>query len=75
MEQNTKRVNILGVTVDSVTMAEAVAQVESYIEEKNAPSLVATANAEMIMNAGRDAELMRILNSAQLVVPDGNGYS
>ncbi len=73
MEQNTKRVNILGVTVDSVTMAEAVAQVESYIEEKNAPSLVATANAEMIMNAGRDAELMRILNSAQLVVPDGAG--
>ncbi|MBR3497986.1 MAG: WecB/TagA/CpsF family glycosyltransferase [Selenomonadaceae bacterium] len=67
-----ERVEILGVKVDAVTMAEAVARVENLIAEKNS-SLVATANAEMILNATHDAELKKILNAANLVVPDGAG--
>ena len=67
-----ERVEILGVKVDAVTMAEAVARVENLIAEKNS-SLVATANAEMILNATHDAELKKILNAADLVVPDGAG--
>ena len=66
------KVNILGVHVDSVTMAEAVEQVESCIEAKTG-AIIATANAEMIMRATHDAELMEILNAADLVVPDGAG--
>lgn len=66
------KVNILGVNVDSVTMAEAIDQVEAYMDNK-AGVLVATANAEMIMRATHDAELMKILNEAALVVPDGAG--
>lgn len=64
--------DILGVKVASLTMSEAVAVVESFID-KRAGALIATANAEMIMNASRDEELHRILNSAELVVPDGAG--
>lgn len=67
-----KRVNILGVNVDSVTMDEAIAQVENYMENR-ANVMIATANAEMIMRATHDAELMQILNEAALVVPDGAG--
>lgn len=67
-----KRVNILGVHVDAVTMAEALAQVETYMDER-AGVMVATANAEMIMRATHDKELMKILNEAALVVPDGAG--
>ncbi len=67
-----ERVEILGVKVDAVTMAEAVARVENLIAEKKS-SLVATANAEMILNATHDAELKKILNAANLVVPDGAG--
>lgn len=37
------------------------------------PSMIATANAEMIMIAQKDHELARILNGADLVVPDGAG--
>lgn len=37
------------------------------------PRLIATANAEMIMQAQEDKELGRILNRADLVVPDGAG--
>ena len=67
-----QKVDILGVKVDSLRMAEAVAQVEKYMDER-AGVLIATANAEMILRATQDAALMRILNGAALVVPDGAG--
>ena len=67
-----ERVEILGVKVDAVTMAQAVDFVEKLIEARK-PSIVATANAEMLMRATHDAELERILNAAELVVPDGAG--
>ncbi|MBR6711112.1 MAG: WecB/TagA/CpsF family glycosyltransferase, partial [Selenomonadaceae bacterium] len=53
-------------------MREAVDRIETFIEEGE-PRLIATANAEMIMRATKDAELMHILNEAALVVPDGAG--
>lgn len=67
-----ERAEILGVQVDALTMAEAVARAEHYIDT-SANALVATANAEMIMRATHDAELKNILNSAAMVVPDGAG--
>ncbi len=63
---------ILGVGVNSLRMADAVNLVEKYMDDR-ANVIVATANAEMLMNATRDADLKRILNSAALVVPDGAG--
>lgn len=67
-----ERVEILGVKVDAVTMAQAVECVQKLIAARK-PSIVATANAEMLMRATHDAELHRILNAAELVVPDGAG--
>lgn len=67
-----EQVEILGVKVDAVTMAQAVERVENLIGAGK-PSIVATANAEMILNATHDAELKKILNAASLVVPDGAG--
>ncbi|MBO4401609.1 MAG: WecB/TagA/CpsF family glycosyltransferase [Selenomonadaceae bacterium] len=67
-----ERVEILGVKVDAVTMAQAVALVEELITARK-PSIVATANAEMLMRATHDEELHQILNAAELVVPDGAG--
>ena len=67
-----KKVTILGVPVDSLTMAEAVARIEDMIAEKT-PHLVATANAEMLMRATHDKALKDILCSADLVTPDGAG--
>ena len=67
-----ERAEILGVQVDIVTMAQAVERVENLIRAKK-NSLVATANAEMIMRATKDEELKKILNAADLVVPDGAG--
>lgn len=66
------KVKILGVTVDSITMRDALARIEKYLKERK-PRLIATANAEMIMRATSDMELKKILNDANLVVPDGAG--
>lgn len=66
------KIEILGVTVDSLTMAEAVRRVQGYIQKRKS-RLIATANAEMLMRATTDMELKKILNAADLVVPDGAG--
>ena len=66
------RVSVLDVMIDMVTMKEAVAMIEDFIVQRQ-PRLVATANAEMVMNANEDAELKEILAAADLVVPDGAG--
>ena len=68
----TERVDILGVHVDAVTMSQAVERVANLIDAGK-PSIVATANAEMLLRATHDAELKDILNAANLVVPDGAG--
>lgn len=67
-----ERVNIMGVDVDAVTMAEAVDVVRRAMDTR-AGVMVATANAEMLMRATHDEELRRILNASALVVPDGAG--
>ena len=67
-----KQVEILGVNVNSLTMAQAVEAVQQFIAEKKV-ALVATAIAEMLMRSTQDEELKDILNQADLVVPDGAG--
>lgn len=67
-----KKVTILGVPVDAITMGEAVARIDGFIE-KRTPVLVATANAEMLMRATHDGALRRILQGAAMVTPDGAG--
>ncbi len=66
------RCDILGVAIDAVTLVEAERIVAGFIAAGR-PHFVATANAEMVMAAGQDAELARILAGADLVVPDGAG--
>jgi hypothetical protein len=67
------RCDILGVAIDAVTLVEAERIVAGFIAAGR-PHFVATANAEMVMAAGQDAELARILAGADLVVPDGPAW-
>ena len=59
------KIDILGVNVDPVTMSQAVARVQDYMDGKQ-NVLIATANAEMIMRATHDKELRDILNDAEI---------
>lgn len=63
-------VDFSGLKVDNVTLAEAVAKVESLIAAGQ-PSLVVTPNPEMIVAAQDDLELRDLINGAALRVPDG----
>lgn len=66
------KAEILGVNVDCFTMTQAVEKIDALIKNKT-PSIVATANAEMLMFANSDAELKNILNGAAMVTADGAG--
>ena len=53
--------NVMDVTVYALTMQEVLRWAKEGIEDEK-PRLIATANAEMIMQAQEDKELGHILN-------------
>lgn len=67
-----KTIDILGVPVDSITMAEAVAKIGSYMNESSVHAIF-TPNAEIMMAAQRDPELKEILLNADMLTADGAG--
>ncbi|SNX54520.1 WecB/TagA/CpsF family glycosyltransferase [Thermoanaerobacterium sp. RBIITD] len=66
------RLNIFGVPIDKVTMADAVDMVQNFLKEDRL-HIVATPNAEIIMMAQNDEEYKDILNKTDMNVPDGSG--
>ena len=67
-----KRVEILGVPVDCVTMDQALQWVESLLTSDKPHSVIAV-NPEKVVKASRDPELLNHLRSAGLLIPDGIG--
>lgn len=63
---------VLGVKFNNVTHNEALDILEEFFLEDKC-HCVYTPNPEIVMAARKDEEFMRILNSAELVVPDGIG--
>jgi len=67
-----KTVKILDIPVDSITMAEAVEKVGTFIRGGGIHT-VFTPNAEIMMAAHRDPELASILTGADMLTADGAG--
>ena len=67
-----QRVSILGVTVDDVTEDEAVRVIDGLIRNGGVHQVV-TINPEFVMEALRDSQVRKVLNSASLATPDGIG--
>jgi len=65
-------VNILGVHVNKYTMNEAV-QKASEMLETDGVSMIFTPNSEIILYASNNPEFTDVLNSADMVIPDGIG--
>jgi N-acetylglucosaminyldiphosphoundecaprenol N-acetyl-beta-D-mannosaminyltransferase len=53
-------------------MDEALRRIEGFVDE-GSPHLVATINPEFVMRANEDKEFARVLESADLCLPDGTG--
>jgi len=66
------KVDVLGLMVDDVLMSEALEKVLSFVESGSSHT-VYTPNAEMAMAAINDPDYMGVLNSSNLLVPDGAG--
>ncbi|HLN65172.1 MAG TPA: WecB/TagA/CpsF family glycosyltransferase [Symbiobacteriaceae bacterium] len=66
------RAQILAIEVDQVTMAEAVDCCLGWIDG-DTPRLVVTPNAEIAYRATHESDVAAIINSADLVIPDGAG--
>lgn len=66
------KIDVLGLKIDNVTMGEAVEKVLSFFGSGKSHS-VYTPNAEMAMAAVKDSAYKDILNSADLIIPDGAG--
>lgn len=62
-------INILGVKVDKVNMDQALELVEQWIKAGGEHQIVTT-NIEFIMSAQSDPEFKKILNGADLSIPD-----
>jgi N-acetylglucosaminyldiphosphoundecaprenol N-acetyl-beta-D-mannosaminyltransferase len=65
-------VRILGVRVDCLDTKGALEQIEGFAGT-GAPHLVATVNPEFVMQAQRDPAFARVLETADLCLPDGTG--
>jgi N-acetylglucosaminyldiphosphoundecaprenol N-acetyl-beta-D-mannosaminyltransferase len=69
--ENPKSFKLLGVRVDAVQIMDVVAQMEGWIAERRGGHFIAVTGMHGVMEAQHDRALKYILNSADLVVPDG----
>ena len=65
------KIDILGVSVDDISERDAIKSVLKLAQSKRGGKFVATVNSEFVMMARRDMEFAKILNSADLALPDG----
>jgi N-acetylglucosaminyldiphosphoundecaprenol N-acetyl-beta-D-mannosaminyltransferase len=65
-------IHLLGVALSRVTLEEALARIEGFIQTRE-PHLVVTADSSAIVIASEDEEFRRIINAADLVTPDSTG--
>jgi len=69
---NLETVEILGIKVNPVTYQEAVKTIFSWLKDKK-PRYVVTPNPEIITYAQPSFHFAKILNNADLSIPDGTG--
>ncbi|MBI2020068.1 WecB/TagA/CpsF family glycosyltransferase [Candidatus Daviesbacteria bacterium] len=63
---------ILGIKIDDVTLDEATQMVENWLS-KDGKHYIVTPNPEIVVMAQDDEELKKIINRADLAIPDGVG--
>lgn len=66
---------VLGVKINDVSGDEALKEVESWLDKKLSGKIVVTPGPEFLVTAQKDEELKKILNSADLSLPDGFGLN
>lgn len=63
--------SVLNVRVDAVQIPEVIARIESWIRERESCHYIAVTGMRGLTESQRDTTIEGVLNSADLVVPDG----
>jgi len=66
------RIHCFGIVIDNITLDEAIAETERWLEENN-QHYVVTPNPEMVMLAKTDASFAESLQKSSMALPDGFG--
>ncbi|KKQ74670.1 MAG: Glycosyl transferase, WecB/TagA/CpsF family [Berkelbacteria bacterium GW2011_GWB1_38_5] len=66
------KISILDVKIDNLKFPQVMQKITLFLNEKKLHQIV-TVNAEFIMAAQKDEEFKKVLNSADLAIPDGSG--
>ncbi len=68
-----EKINIRGVLFDSVSLEEACDICMGYFSGSDAARVIHTPNSEIVQLCVEDKEKLEIINSADLIIPDGAG--
>ncbi len=68
----TDRVKILGVPVDMIDREQAMDRFKTMFPEPGL-TMVVTPNSEIVLNASEDPQLRQLIESADIIIPDGIG--
>ena len=66
-----EKFSVLGVAIDAVQIPEVVAQMERWISERDTCHFIAVTGMHGVSEAHREPSFKQVLNSADMVVPDG----
>lgn len=72
MLKTVERKKILGVPIDLVTIEDALEIIKKSVDNKKNLHII-TLNAEMIILSKENKEFYKILNEAEMLIPDGSG--
>lgn len=67
------KIDILGVKINSISREDALGVISGFLNKESESLFVATPNSEFIVESLKNSEFQKILNSADLLVPDGAG--
>ncbi len=70
---NTEKINVRGINFDNLTLTEAASLLGEHIEIGDGIKAVYTPNAEIVQLCIEKNEYYELINSAEMIVPDGIG--
>jgi N-acetylglucosaminyldiphosphoundecaprenol N-acetyl-beta-D-mannosaminyltransferase len=68
---NSPYFKVLGARVNAVQIPDVIAQMERWISSRDASHSIAVANVHVVMEAKHDVSFRKVLDAADLTVPDG----
>lgn len=67
------RIKLLDAWIDNLNMQETIKKVDDFVKNGDKPYQIVTLNPEYLYRSQTEPELLKLVNEADLVTPDGTG--